>query len=621
MENYSLFDVEQTDTPQPSNKLNIVQMQFIDATAMTWQELFNGYTKLYAITYSSSIGFIGELLKQFTYSEIIFGYDEVMSYNMQEIIAYQYSTIEELKANMKNIDLISKIDNGELQLYVAREQLSHEKIYLLENDNGAQRVILGSANMSYSAFGGKQRENICYIDGEKAFEWYKSNFDDLKESSTDNITVKAITVSDIGDNLDELPIAQTVKIRKALVIESTTEDVNFVLDVKNIAVKLASHMPKPDKLGKIKLSPEIIKTVKRNIISSIKKEQEIRNEFPQLIIDIENAKPTLNEVELDLSATDDDIRHDVKLFLNYMQGFDKFFGDKEELRKSYYKFMVWFFASPFMAYMRYKAHQYSWSKLQYPVFGIMYGRSMTGKTSFLETLYKMMIGQKTKLAATEFTKTNMNKLRQAVRGAPIIVDDIVKKRFDEHAVETIKNDDYGIADKDFYYPPVVISGNNDIKTVSQEITKRAVMCHVQAGTTQEASSTDNSIIKIQDEIGTALYRAYLKIMLLRLSECIEKERYDEKSSGVDILALSSEVLMDLFTQYSDENLPVYISHVKTLNYFEPKILSSHIIEKINTAWDCNRNAFVVDKKSNILRYNASDIDDAEDILIALPNNL
>ena len=131
-ENMNLFGI----IPESKQKIDVVKMDFLEAETTTWQELFSGYNKLYAITYSSGIGFIYELLKRFDYSEIIFGFDGVMSYSIQEIMAYQQRTIERIieSSNKTKIDLISKIDNNELKMYISRTKLSHEKIYLLEAD-------------------------------------------------------------------------------------------------------------------------------------------------------------------------------------------------------------------------------------------------------------------------------------------------------------------------------------------------------------------------------------------------------------------------------------------------------------------------------------------------------
>ena len=129
---------------------------------------------LYAITYSSGIDFVYRLLDLFVQAEIIFGCDEVISYSLQEVMAYQCKMVERIRetASKTKLNLVSRIDQGTLRLYVAHSVLSHEKIYLLSAADGRKRVIMGSANLSYAAFGGRQRENICYMDDEDAYNWY-----------------------------------------------------------------------------------------------------------------------------------------------------------------------------------------------------------------------------------------------------------------------------------------------------------------------------------------------------------------------------------------------------------------------------------------------------------------
>ena len=60
---------------------------------------------------------------------------------------------------------------------------------------------MGSANMSFSAFGGRQRENICYIDGDRAYNWYMSCYLTLRDNSTDQIFKEALLVADSGNVL------------------------------------------------------------------------------------------------------------------------------------------------------------------------------------------------------------------------------------------------------------------------------------------------------------------------------------------------------------------------------------------------------------------------------------
>ncbi len=512
-----LLDLFQEQVP-PTSKIDVVQMDFVGADAMGWEELFAGFDRLYAITYSSGMGFIYALLQKFPYAEIIFGFDEVISYNLQEIMAYQLKTIERLKtiSNQTKTDLLARIDNHTLKLRVAREKLSHEKIYLLEADDGRKRVVMGSANMSYAAFSGKQRENVCYVDGERAFNWYKQSFDQLKEMSSDDISVSALQLADDGENLGEIPVMQTVKVKKAMVIEPQTEfkeEIRFVLDVKNLASKLTPYMPKADKKGKIMLSPETVLQTRRRVVEANIREKEWRNEYPQMVIDIPLGEVTLNDRQLELNPAREEIQNDVELFLDYMEGYQKFHGDVDGMQYKYYAFANWFFTTPFMASLRNMAVKYNQPLLPYPVFGLVYGKSKAGKTSFLETLLQMMIGQKTKLAAPDFTRSAINELKNRVKGAPIIVDDLTQVRFNQHAIETIKNDDFGVAENILTYPAVVISANEDVKAVSPEVIRRTVLCHVQAGLKNTELMKNSVVRKVQKNIGTALYREYLRRML------------------------------------------------------------------------------------------------------------
>lgn len=120
MENLSLFNwesAEQEQMPQNnSGNLDVVKMEFLEAETLSWKELFSGFDTLYAVTYSSSIGFVYQLLEMFRKAEIVFGCDEVISYSLQEIMAYQCKTIERLResANKRKLDLVTRIEKGSL---------------------------------------------------------------------------------------------------------------------------------------------------------------------------------------------------------------------------------------------------------------------------------------------------------------------------------------------------------------------------------------------------------------------------------------------------------------------------------------------------------------------------
>ena len=625
--NLSLFDTDEVQEHfDSSNKLDVVKMEYIGAESIEWKELFDGFDKLYAITFSSGINFVYRLLNMFEYSEVIFGCEGVLSYNMSEVIAYQNNLIEKMreKASQSKINLLDKIDSGNAKFYVARKQISHEKIYLLEANDGRKRVVMGSANMSFNAFGGRQRENICYIDGEQAYEWYKDVFDSLKENSTDEITYKAIDIANITDNIDNLPIAETVKVQKVLALEinkDNNEEINFILDTQNLAKTLTPIVPKAEKkTGKILLSPETFIKLRRHIKDESVREKELRSEYPQLAIDAFKQTVSLNGAEVDLHPTNEEIKHDVNLFISYMEGYKKFHGDYEGMQYRYFEFANWFFCSPFMATMRDMAARFDQNKLPYPVFGLVYGQSKAGKTSFLETLLKMMIGQKPKVSAPDFTRSSIEALKRTVQGAPIIVDDLTNNRFNQHAIETIKNDDFGVSEHLINYSAVVISANEDVKAVAPEVIRRTVICRVEAGLTNTEVMKSNVVRNVQQKIGTAFYREYLRRMLEVIPDLIEQLRAEETESAPDILKFSSEIIVDIINRFA-EATPKYIKTLSLENYFSEQVTGKYAIKTIRNAWKTSRKSFMVIPKSNELRYHAGQTYDAARLIKELPETL
>lgn len=630
MENLSMFGmIEEAQTQAKNSRhgnLDVVKMEFSGAETVSWQDLFSGFDTLHAITYSSGIGFVYRLLDLFEQAEIIFGCDEVISYSLQEVMAYQCKMVERIRetAGKMKVDLVSRIDQGTLRFYVAHSVLSHEKIYLLSAADGRKRVIMGSANMSFSAFGGHQRENICYLDGEEAYQWYWDCYCQLREESTDQIAKDSLLCADDGENLEQLPIARTIRTQKALVlqpVEEAKEEVRFALDVKNLADKLAPSVPKPDKKGKILLSPEKIKSIRRQVIATKTKEKELQSEYPQLQVFPDEAIVRLNGTDLDLNPPKEDVARDVQLFLNYMAGYEKFHGDVAGMQRRYFEFANWFFCSPFMACMRDMAVRYNQNLLPYPVFGLVYGQSKAGKTSFLETLLKMMIGQKPKLSAPDFTRSSIENLKRTVKGAPIIVDDLTQTRFNQHAIETIKNDAFGVSDHLLQYPAVVISANEDVKAVAPEVTRRTVICRVQAGLTNTEVMRSSVVRTVQREIGTAFYREYLRKMLEVVSDLLEKMKDDASESAPDILAASSQVLLGIFSACTENDLPSYMRPLTLEDYFSEKVTGRYARETIRNAWQISRASFEISERAKELRYNAGAPWEADRILKELPETL
>ena len=70
-----------------------------------------------------------------------------------------------------------------------KDNVAHAKLYLLEaKDPQRRRAIVGSANLSERAFGGKQPETlVVFDDDDRAWEHYSREYEAVKETAADRI--------------------------------------------------------------------------------------------------------------------------------------------------------------------------------------------------------------------------------------------------------------------------------------------------------------------------------------------------------------------------------------------------------------------------------------------------
>lgn len=187
MDQINLFSYsdEQDIVTEAEEKLFVVRAVFNESYKTDYEELFAGFDELYAITFSSGIDFTSRIIGMFDYVELVFGCEGIVSDDISAIMATQTKILEKIVKSKAAKHMSQKMDEDKLKLYVSKDMKSHEKVFVLKANDGRTRVITGSANLSYSAFGGVQRENIIVFDDQTVFDWYKERFDDFKEMCAD----------------------------------------------------------------------------------------------------------------------------------------------------------------------------------------------------------------------------------------------------------------------------------------------------------------------------------------------------------------------------------------------------------------------------------------------------
>ena len=606
-----LFSLAGIDKPiANSPTIDVISASFLGAAKRDWQDLFEGYDELYAITFSSGLDFVNRVVSKFSHAEIIFGCEGVMNSGTAAVISMQAKVIQDYVKKKSAKAMAEKMENGSLELYVSRDTKSHEKIFVLRSADGRTRVITGSANMSASAFYGLQRENIVCFDDQPAFDYYKELFDTFKSVCSDSVSHAVIeaSITDntyLEDNIDEVPILKTIEKNKMVLLEAQPDESNdaeLVASIAGFEKELKPMLPKEKKTdGKLLLSGDITHEFKRKYRENHEVQKLKEKKLPKLHIDYENSSMNFNGKEITLSPDQSAIDSDIKCLTNYFSGFSSFNGDTEKSKKDYFSFMNWYFASVFMPYLRLVAHKNNFDMTPFPVFGIIYGDSNGGKSTFTKLLSKMMCGQKAPLnSSTDFTSSDITDLKRGREGLPIIIDDLAKMQFQNHNEKIIKDDEWGIPEGFINYPSIVIT-TNKLPSISADISKRAVTCHIDAKINKEDGARQSKKInESMKSASTAFFGEYVSRMLERIDQMVSSMK-TEDDYFPDIFALSSNVICDIVEESAGE-LPSYMSRLTYSDYFGDKAVSKNAIEKLIRAWKYERKQFKIDRRTNKLTY-------------------
>lgn len=469
--------------------LSVVKAVYADTVETNWEELFDGFDRLYAITFSSGIEFVNKVINKFSYAEVVFGCEKIIANDIAAIMSVQIDSVQRLAKSKSAGNLANRLDDGSLQLYVSRDTKSHEKIFILESaDHKRVRVITGSANMSASAFCGIQRENIVCFDDEAAFSHYKVLFETFKETCSDNVSYKAVvnTMNQedyLKENIKEVPVFQSIEKQKLVFLEQAQpeDEVEYeiVADVKKMQELVKPIMPKmPVQANRIVVAAEPMRVFGKRYTEVRRVAAEAVKQLPKLHIDYDAGTMTFNDENIDLNPNLSEVAKNIKSIQKFFSGMDYFYGDVEQAKKDYFKYMTWYLATPFMAYLRYFASRNNYDTKLFPMYGVIYGDSNGGKTTFIKFLVKLMCGETVKMNTTEdFTATRIDGLKRVCEGLPLNIDDLAKTQFQNHSERVIKNDEWGISDRLVNYPAVSITSNK-ITSLTKDLSKRAIICRI-----------------------------------------------------------------------------------------------------------------------------------------------
>ncbi|MDP9437642.1 MAG: phospholipase D family protein [Actinomycetota bacterium] len=585
-------------------KLGFVRASFGGKGEASFEDLVTGYSRMRVLTYSSSVPIINEAARTLDELEVVFGRADVLG-EMRSYLYYQEVLMKELIEGVRGEDHIKeKMDAGSVRLYVVQEAVSHEKLFLLdggpEGPGGREgtRVITGSANFSNRAFSGRQNEGLVLFDDDAgAWEHYDAAYEKIKARSTTTIIERAhLDGSFDPANLPALaPAREGKEAPKVIVIQDRPSEPDTVEKA------LSSRLPKgypglssvlETKNGAARLDRQKARQAVRYLKSNARTEGENPEEWMSL--DLSSDKVVVSGEELDLTVADAEVAQEARAWVEYFAGYAAFKGEPEKLQRDYFTFWSWLYAGPTLCDLRNAALARGEDAWDYPIFGILYGKSNCGKSELVKTLMLSMFGKEGFPPNEWLTKSRMASLREENRRYPLVFDDVDKTRFANHAEALIKEDYVPFKE----YPPVVLSMNAGQDAFASEIRKRALIVYTGASLpdhTGEAREHAKKVRGVKARIGTALYREYLGRLLTKLRE--------HSGPLPDALRLSSSVLAGILAEHASEPLPDWCRTVTTAEHAGAR--HDRVREELLQLWRHDKDAW--SRKADKVVFRSEDV--------------
>ncbi|PSR35780.1 MAG: hypothetical protein C7B44_12415, partial [Sulfobacillus thermosulfidooxidans] len=355
----------------------------------------------------------------------------------------------------------------------------------------------------------------------------------------------------------------------------------------------------PDRQGHTILSPEKVHEAVRTFTAR----QAVREKdstSTSLQVSISDQLVTLNGVPFDWNPSNTDVKHDAEQLQQYMQGFERFLGgDVPYMQRQYFALLNWLFLAPVLPALRAVAIQTGRKGFLYPAVAVVYGKSNAGKTDFIRLISQMMFGITPLISAHEFTSTRYKDWASQNHLFPLLIDDIDQDRFRNHAIGLIKNSDHWDRPDQ---PVIVFSANKDLSALDSEITKRIITIHIQASIPKEVAIQDTLTERVQRDMTTAFYRAYLRDCLPAIGTLMDQLREDAQAIP-DPFFVSSQILAQLFVHTLGTCPP----------WGQPLTLHQYIqfgtVDTKNKLWqmyETNPKMFQIDRKRNRLILHTAD---------------
>lgn len=556
--------------------LRVADAQFLSASRFEWG-LFSGYDSIRALTYSASIPAIVRMLdeRDFTRFECVFGCESTL-HDIKQVLVFQQVATGDVRAAIKglsdprHVHILEQVRNGRAAFRVLRKQIAHAKLYLLEDArSGNNRVIIGSANLSETAFSGRQPETLVKFDNDElAWEHYVRMYEMIRDEASDKIELPPDRIGKAEIELAEVPAISgnvgTLVIHETGAAERLTlvpEQIKRFEKVAAATNPLLTAVAPPFRNGAQRITPQIKREIRQ--IRLVKSTDESDNRY--FALDRAAGEASLDGEPFSLEWDGDKVRTDAELMIDYFKNYEGAFrGNVARLQRDYFTLWAWLYFSPFMCDLRNLALVRNEDIIRYPSFAVVFGKSNCGKSTLLDMLTTSMFGKANMVDKASFTTSRLRALQQGYKRFPVVFDDIGRNAFNQHGREIIKNEMPPPTDE---FPGFVLSMNAEPTAFPDEIVKRCLMIYTTTALPPHNESLrqamDSRIRRVTRELTGHLYRRYLAEAMDKLSGNPLPE---------DWLLLSSETLRGIIVDAAPdaESAAAWLRPISWLDYADKR---------------------------------------------------
>ncbi len=409
-------------------------------------EFLKGFEEIRAVTFSSSIRTVLEMLRGFRKVELLIGIEE------------QGAEINAVVRIKEEVSTLTRLP-GDKELSIYHIPNCHSKLYLLSSHDGERRAVVGSGNLSQSAWSGRQEEIFVVVDSPHLIDELEGYYETLREKAKElwdsrKAKEKVVkTAKKMGLNVN-INIEEPVSLEEVVRQSEKLKDLPLTIYLKNVinvvdtsvlrkakekkteldkALKVIEKLK--ERAPQVRLAGRDLEKVKSALKGVDKESQEYRN----LEIDPVSGNLIYKSLNvLDYPSSKEKEEETVRALKEYIEMSEE---SSEDHPKLIGEAITFAFMSPLMHIVRRRAWEEGFDLNGYPVFALLVGTANAGKTTTLKIIARLL---GTKKFSYREVATYQNSRAPVIDAhlrsgelMPLLIDEVSPSHFRKGALEDV----------------------------------------------------------------------------------------------------------------------------------------------------------------------------------------